>query len=140
MAADSRPYYHLIGSVVFWKNVQLSEIHGFRYAKDFGIKDITEYFEKRHKDIWGWPPKDLVDSTFVGKVQAVKYKMIREGLANVDGEAATLLNLIDFLFDNWDALKTKYNWEVKSPGWKLFRNKKFLDFLNAERKKTGIGV
>jgi hypothetical protein len=138
ITAKVKPDWSLLGSKTFWRKIELVEIHGVEYFSDYGVKSIREYFENRHKEIWGYPPKDLTSSEDPAKKYGVKNKMVAAALRSMEGDGERLMKVIDYTYDNWDSLKIDFGWSVISPGWTLLMSDKFLHSIESRISREFI--
>ena len=118
--------YRQLGNVKFWDKIKSGYEHGIKCVSTVGPLTIRAQFLRRHQDHWGYPPKDLTPGSI--KEQVVQIKLIKKGLQYVD-TSEDLLQIVDFIYDNWDELTKAMEWDYSSPGWKMLGSKGVIDLM-----------
>ena len=132
---ESRLKYGYLGNSRFWGRIDLCKKHGFiKFRESLGPKFIADYFEKKHKQLFGYSPQQISASGEKLVELKLKNKFVADAVSTIGSEG--LMDLIDFIFGDWPKLKVALKWEG-SPSWGMLKSEGLLKMLQSW-KENGV--
>lgn len=112
---------------------QIKEKLGIRKATN--PNSIRAYFREKHINKWGIGPAK-VEGIPEYQVAAKETGMVKHGLSVVGDNIEKFKLLLDFMFENWEAIQKFFDKpEYERPSWNMLASKKFLAVILAWQQR-----